>query len=90
MMLTSPDRLRAVMRQFWSAPWLRGLELRNQIKRIDVLGPNAAVVVRTATSEVESAGKRRTFHQIWTGTWQNLGGRWVVMPQHASTVPRGP
>ncbi|MEO7138453.1 MAG: nuclear transport factor 2 family protein [Gemmatimonadales bacterium] len=87
MMFTDADSLRGALRQAWTAPWLRDLKVTNELRRIDVLSPDAAVVTMTSTTVLDSAGLKQTFHNVWTGLWTNRGGRWVVPQQQSTTIP---
>jgi uncharacterized protein (TIGR02246 family) len=87
-MVTDMDSVRAVLEQFWGQPWLKDLKVKWEIKRIDVVAPDAAVLTTTGTTTVlDTAGEKHSMSHHWTGLWQNRGGRWVVVQQHASTIP---
>ena len=87
-MVTDMDSLRGGIEQFWGLPWLNDLKVQWEVRRIDVLAPDAAVVTTTGSTVLDSAGKKKfTIRHHWTGLWQNRDGRWVVVQQHASTIP---
>jgi ketosteroid isomerase-like protein len=86
MMFTNADSVRTALQGFWSAPWLKSLKLTSNVERIYVLSPTAAVMTTRSTTEVDSAGKKVTVHNLWTSVWQNRRGRWVVVQQHSSSV----
>jgi hypothetical protein len=89
-MVTDMDSLEAGIKQFWGLPFLSGLKVSWEKKRIDVLSPDAAVLTTEGSTVVDSAGKKQfTMRHLWTGLWQNRDGRWVVVQQHASTIPEG-
>jgi hypothetical protein len=87
-MVTDMDSLQAGLEQFWGLPFLTGLKVHWDIKRIDVVSPDAAVITTSGSTVLDSAGKKQfTMRHLWTGLWQNREGRWVVVQQHASSIP---
>jgi ketosteroid isomerase-like protein len=77
-----PAHMRDWLRRRWSAPWLRRYHVTDDIRRIDVLTPDVALITVASTVENDSAGTAAVRHLFWTGAWQNTGGRWVLVQQH--------
>ena len=62
-------------------------KVKANVERVDVLAPNAAVVTTTTETSIDSAGKKLKWGHAYTGVWQNHGGRWQLVLEHASLVP---
>lgn len=87
LVLMDRDSLHGVITEAWGVPWMKSMVSDVKIERLDVLGPAAAAVTTTSTTTIDSAGKKLTFRNAWTGVWANRDDRWVVVQEHSSQLP---
>ena len=56
---------------------------------VDVLAPDAAVVTTTyRVPHLTPAGQPHVIAGAWTAVFQRRDGRWVIVQEHLSDMPR--
>lgn len=88
---TSRDSLQAAVNAFWDGvgQYMVRPTWTWQAMQVDVLGPSTAAM--TAQYTVPHWTDRGAPHVIggaWTTVWERRGGRWVVIHEHLSDMPR--
>ena len=88
---TSRDSLQAAVNAFWDGvgQYMVRPTWTWQAMQVDVLGPSTAAM--TAQYTVPHWTDRGAPHVIggaWTTVWERRSGRWVVIHEHLSDMPR--
>ena len=87
----SKDTLQAAIRAFWDNV---GRNMREPkwtwgAMHVDVLAPDAAVVTATyRVPHLTPAGQPHVIAGAWTAVFQRRDGRWVIVQEHLSDMPR--
>ena len=87
----SRDTLQAAIRAFWDNV---GRNMREPkwtwgAMHVDVLAPDAAVVTATyRVPHLTPAGQPHVIAGAWTAVFQRRDGRWVIVQEHLSDMPR--
>jgi ketosteroid isomerase-like protein len=88
---TSRDSVQTALSTFWT---LTGQNMQHPkwtwgAMRIDVLSPDAAVVTaRYTIPPWTPAGRPHVLGGAWTSIWANRDGRWLIIQEHLSDLPR--
>ena len=88
---TSRDSLHAAVTSFWNGVgrYMVRPTWRWEAMEVDVLGPTSAAM--TAQYTVPHWTDRGAPHVIggaWTTVWELRGGRWMIIQEHLSDLPR--
>ena len=88
---TSRDTVQSALTTFWTTTgqnmqhpkWTWGA------MSIDVLSPEAAVITaRYTIPHWTPAGRPHVLGGAWTSVWANRDGRWMIVQEHLSDLPR--
>ena len=88
---TTRDSLQRQVEAFWSGTgvYMQHPEWRWESMAIDVLAADAAVVTaRYIVPHHTPAGAPHIIGGAWTSVWVNRGGRWQIIQEHLSDLPR--
>jgi hypothetical protein len=88
---TSRDSVQRGLNTFWSTAgqYMQRPSWTWGAMRIDVLGRNAAVVTaRYTIPHWTPEGRPHVLGGAWTSVWARRDGRWVIVQEHLSDLPR--
>ena len=89
---TTRAQVVAGVRSFWESDGqnMRGPEWRWGPMHVDVLGPDAAVLTTSYLVPHRTPdGRPHVLGGAWTAVFARRGGRWVIIQEHLSDLPRG-
>jgi hypothetical protein len=88
---TARDSVQSALTTFWT---ITGQNMQHPkwtwgAMKIDVLSRDAAVVTaRYTIPHWTPAGRPHVLGGAWTTVWSNRGGRWMIVQEHLSDLPR--
>lgn len=88
---TARDSVERALRTFWetAGQYMRQPKWTWGAMQIDVLARDAAVVTaRYTVPHWTPEGKPHVIGGVWTTAWARRDGRWVIVQEHLSDLPR--
>ena len=88
---TVRDSVRNALNTFWktAGQYMQQPSWTWGAMKIDVLSRNAAVVTaRYTIPHWTPEGRPHVLGGVWTTVWTRRGGRWVIVQEHLSDLPR--